>query len=247
MGSFKIVTRSKPVTDQVEDILRERILSGIYPIGERIPSEDNLAEELQVSRATIRSALTAITTEGLIRRRQGDGTYVISHLKNREPIKRAWVFSDFLETNGRERKTQEMERVTRQPTVQEAEDLRLNPDERVLLTAFMTLIDQKPVIFATHTYREDSQFPDQAGQQEKLPLTEFIDVHDGSLFGLVQVHFKGVITDGGNIPEEIVPPGTPLLKIEAVLCDPSGEPFILVNEFHIRGEGYLATIAHPVF
>jgi GntR family transcriptional regulator len=247
MASFKMVTRSKPVTEQVEEILRERIRSGSYPLGERIPSEDNLAEELQVSRATIRSALTVIATEGLIRRRQGDGTYATSFRKNREPIKRAWVFSDFLETNGADRKNQELERVTRQPTAQEAEDLRLNPGESVVLISFVIQIDQKPVIFATHTYRENSQFQDQAGQQENLPLTEFIELHDGSLFGLLQLHFKGVIADGKNIPEEMIPLGRPLIKIEAVLSDPSGQPFILVKEFHLRTEGYLATIAHPAF
>lgn len=247
MASFKLVTRSKPVAEQVEEILRERIRSGSYPLGDKLPSEDTLAEELQVSRATIRSALTVIATEGLIRRRQGDGTYATAHRKNREPIKRAWVFSDFLETSGRDRQTQELERVTRQPTPEEADDLRLNPGESVIFIRFVIHIDQKPVIFATHTSRESSQFQDLVDQHENLPLTEFIDIHDGSLFGLVQTHFKAVIADGIHIPPELVPPGTPITKIEAVLSGSDGLPLMRIHEYHLREEGYLATIAHPSF
>jgi hypothetical protein len=110
----------------------------------------------------------------------------------------------------------------------------------------VTRIDQKPVIYAAHVYRESSPFVDQISQQESLPLTEFIDFHDRYLFGLVQVRFKGVVSDRENIPQELIPPGTLLIKIEAVLSDPGGQPFIQINEYHLREEGYLATIAHPV-
>jgi GntR family transcriptional regulator len=44
--------------------------------GERLPSEPYLAEQLSVSRATLREAMRAFETQGIIRRRQGSGTYV---------------------------------------------------------------------------------------------------------------------------------------------------------------------------
>jgi DNA-binding GntR family transcriptional regulator len=247
MASFKLVSRSKPVAEQVEDILRERIHSGVYPPGERIPSEDNLAEELQVSRASIRSALTVMATEGLIIRRQGDGTYASLQRKSGAPIKRAWIFSDFLETAGRERQTRELERRARPADAREIESLGLNPGESVLAIRFLVSIDQKPVIYAAHAVRENAPFLQQEGQGENLPLTELIEVYDESLFGMTQIQFKGAVSNGEDVPEAIVPRGTPLVKIEAVLSDPDGQPLILVNEFHLREEGYLATIAHPVF
>jgi DNA-binding GntR family transcriptional regulator len=247
MASFKLVSRSKPVAEQVEDILRERIHSGVYPPGERIPSEDSLAEELQVSRASIRSALTVMATEGLIVRRQGNGTYASSPRKSGAPIKRAWIFSDFLETAGRDRQTRELERCARPAAPQEVDSLGLNPGDNVLAIRFLVSIDQKPVIYAAHAVRANAPFLQQAGQAEDLPLTELIEVYEESLFGMVQIQFKGVISNGENVPAEIVPCGTPLVKIEAVLSDPRGQPLILVNEFHLREEGYLATIAHPVF
>lgn len=47
--------------------------------GERLPSEPELAKQLGVSRATLREAMRAFEGQGLIRRRQGVGTFVVGH------------------------------------------------------------------------------------------------------------------------------------------------------------------------
>ena len=49
------------------------------PAGERLPSEPKLASQLGVSRATLREAMRAFEGQGVIRRRQGVGTFVISN------------------------------------------------------------------------------------------------------------------------------------------------------------------------
>ncbi len=65
-----------PLYHQVAGILRQRIDDGIYPAGGRLLSEDELAAEFEVSRATIRQAIGQLVMERRVVRRQGRGTYV---------------------------------------------------------------------------------------------------------------------------------------------------------------------------
>ncbi|ACI51476.1 GntR domain protein [Gluconacetobacter diazotrophicus PA1 5] len=56
--------------------MRERIASGDWPVGQRIPKETELAEMLQIGRNTVREAVRVLSHAGMIEVRQGDGTYV---------------------------------------------------------------------------------------------------------------------------------------------------------------------------
>jgi DNA-binding GntR family transcriptional regulator len=64
---------------QIQKILENRLIDGIYPIGSLIPPELDLAAEFNISRTTIREALRYLTERGYVERRQGVGTRVISN------------------------------------------------------------------------------------------------------------------------------------------------------------------------
>lgn len=62
---------------QIADQLRSLIERGEYAVGSRLPTERELADQLRVSRPTVREALIALEVEGRVRIRVGSGIYVI--------------------------------------------------------------------------------------------------------------------------------------------------------------------------
>jgi GntR family transcriptional regulator len=64
---------------RLQSILAELIAT--TPPGERLPSEPELARRLSASRATLREAMRSFEGQGLIRRRQGIGTFVVNHTR----------------------------------------------------------------------------------------------------------------------------------------------------------------------
>ena len=56
------------------------VLISNTPAGERLPSEPQLAKKLGVSRATLREAMRSFEAQGMIRRRQGAGTFVVGQV-----------------------------------------------------------------------------------------------------------------------------------------------------------------------
>ncbi|WP_290059036.1 FadR/GntR family transcriptional regulator [Amycolatopsis solani] len=69
-------TRRAGLVDQVIEQLRTAVTQGEWPIGERIPTEAELVDQLGVGRNTVREAVRALAHTGLLEVRQGDGTYV---------------------------------------------------------------------------------------------------------------------------------------------------------------------------
>lgn len=68
--------------------LRHQIASGSWEVGDRIPPESRLAEQLTVSRGTIREAIRVLSHAGMLEVRQGDGTYVRRRIDPGECMRR---------------------------------------------------------------------------------------------------------------------------------------------------------------
>ncbi|SIO22701.1 transcriptional regulator, GntR family [Burkholderia sp. GAS332] len=66
------------VTDAAIATIRERIEAGVYPLGSLLPAQRQLSEELAISRASLREALSTLEALGLLMIRPGKGVYVES-------------------------------------------------------------------------------------------------------------------------------------------------------------------------
>jgi len=65
-----------PVYIQIHDQIKSEIEQGIWKIGDRLPSERELAVKFNVSRMTLRQAIQNLADEGILERKIGSGTYV---------------------------------------------------------------------------------------------------------------------------------------------------------------------------
>ncbi|MFF7706017.1 FCD domain-containing protein [Pseudomonas sp. NPDC007930] len=66
----------RSLVDQALEQLRERVRNGQWQLGERLPTEPELALELGISRNTVREAMRVLAFTGLVEVRQGDGSYL---------------------------------------------------------------------------------------------------------------------------------------------------------------------------
>ena len=66
--------KDKPLYLQIKNIIKERILHGVYPLGENIPSEPQLEQEFAVSKITVRNAIQELAQEGYVEKGSGRGT-----------------------------------------------------------------------------------------------------------------------------------------------------------------------------
>lgn len=68
--------RGRPHYQRIADDIREQIMTGSLPHGERLPSEPHLAAHYGVSTPTLRHALAALVDQGLIIKEHGRGNFV---------------------------------------------------------------------------------------------------------------------------------------------------------------------------
>ena len=75
--AMKLKKGKIPLYHQLEDILRRRILKGELTPAAPFPSDAKLCKDYGVSRITVRQALKIMEDNGLIKREQGKGTFVL--------------------------------------------------------------------------------------------------------------------------------------------------------------------------
>ncbi len=94
------IATSIPLYLQIAENFITRIDAGEYHVGDKLPTERELSEQLNVNRITIRQALNVLEMQGLITRKQGSGTY-ISQPKIEHPTSQFFWFTRQMKITGR--------------------------------------------------------------------------------------------------------------------------------------------------
>jgi GntR family transcriptional regulator len=116
-----------PLWFQIAERLRGAVAEGLFPPGSVLPSEAQLNEVFGVSRATSRAALDKLEQEGLVSRRSGKGSTVLSPRVD-QPANQMLGFSDDMRRRGLRPSYEALSvgRVRATPEVAEALDIEVN-------------------------------------------------------------------------------------------------------------------------
>jgi len=151
------------------------VLIANTPAGERLPSEPHLAKEMGVSRATLREAMRTFETQGLIRRRQGAGTFVVGQV----PVLESGLeVLESLETMARRLNlavTVSDLHVEKMYADQElADGLKLPLATRLLSVRRVIRADSRPVAYLVDTLPEEFLSPEELPRKFNGSVLDFL-------------------------------------------------------------------------
>lgn len=222
-----------PLYYQVANALRARIERGVYEVNSFLPSEQELGKEFNVSRITIKQALSLLRREGLIYSRSGYGTVVRPNRNGRRPYLRVFGSLKELSQFGHSTEFQPISRETVAAPQFVAEKLQCEPGTEVMRFAG---IRSQPDL-GEIVYTEAFILPDLC---QDIQL-EMIKVHP--LFTLLQ-DLRGIrITDAEQTMAAVsadsrvaarlnVKRGAPLLKVTRTYYLTDGKPIEVAISWH---------------
>jgi GntR family transcriptional regulator len=209
---------SSPKHEQLTATLRDRIERNFYEDG-RIPSEASLSNEFQVSRTTVRAALTALQNEGLLRAQSGVGYFVrrFEHFGYRpqDDFQQRKFVDDadsFTLAAGERNPSQRIE-VSMVPAPRDvARHLRVPEGEFVVLRSRLRLLDGEPFQLNDSYYPRDvAEGTEVMLPDDKRRMNEVLAEH-----GHAQVRALDEIWVRMPRPAEAdrlrIPPGTPVAE-----------------------------------
>lgn len=212
------------------------IIDGVYPVGSRLPSENELKEIYGVSRNTLRQALAILDQDGYIERFQGKGSFVRPWKREEKEHKiENWLLASALEPVTK----MESEYNIGKPTAIARNRLELSGEEKVLACNMVYSTDSEPI---SHSF---VQIPVSFLEKEKLEITTTEELHFLVNIRIYEraekarITMQTILADEQVIPFLKVAKKTPLLYIEQLLYE--GETPIARVKYYFRPEKYHVT------
>ncbi len=225
----------RPLHEQLYEQMRDRIRSGEWPEGERVPSEHSLIAEFGTSRGPIRQALATLRAEGAVDGGRGAPPRV-RRLVPTQSFQSFVSFTDWARSIGRRPGQRVIEAARRPASETVADDLGVEPGAAIVEIVRLRLLDDEPAML------ERSAFPFAVG---KLLLAADLDT--GSIYQTMQDHgcapvrarhvFDAVPADDLDAVALAVSVSTPLLRVRRTAWAEDGS---LVE---VADDRYLPTMA----
>ncbi|MGK0552433.1 GntR family transcriptional regulator [Enterococcus faecalis] len=137
---------SVPIYIQIHDAIKADIEKGLWKIGDRLPSERELALKFNVSRMTLRQAIQTLADEGILERKIGSGTYV-ARKKVQERMTGTTSFTDIMLSQNRTPSSRTISYFVTKPSSSEMEMLQLSEEESILRMERIRYADEIAICF----------------------------------------------------------------------------------------------------
>lgn len=142
-----------PLYQQLQRRLRLAIENRVLGADDALPPERDLAEELNVSRITVRKAIDGLVEEGLLIRKQGSGTFVTNRVEKN--FAKLTSFSEDMRARGRKPRSVWLDRAAGTVTPGESLTLRSSPGTPVYRFSRIRYADDAPMALEYATVLAD--------------------------------------------------------------------------------------------
>lgn len=145
---------SLPIYIQIHDKIKAEIEDGRWKIGDRLPSERELAVTFGVSRMTLRQAIQTLADEGILERKIGSGTYVARE-KVQEKMSGITSFTEIMESQGRVPSSKTVSYFSATPSSSEMKHLQLSAQDQIIRMERIRYADGIPICFEVASIPSD--------------------------------------------------------------------------------------------
>jgi GntR family transcriptional regulator len=210
-------------TSVYEDLLQQ-ILSGVYHPGQRLGSERALAQELWISRSTLRQALRVLEVDGIIRRvaGRGGGTFVKQTKINRD-LSQVTSVPALLHSQGVMGGTHVLSAALGPVDEASRVELQLDKSALVLRLVRVRLADGSPISIETAIFPAD-RFPGIRDQALGGSMYELLETKYGTFPGEALERIEVISATRYQAEMLEVVYGAPLLSIVRTTTDHDGVP-----------------------
>lgn len=145
-----------PLYHSVMDDLRRKIQDNIYPAGHSLPTENELSKIYNVSRITVRRAISELSNEKLIRKIHGKGTFALQAPIQEEIISISG-YSEMFKKRDMDISNKILEIATTQPLAKIQKQLQIEAHDAVLMIKRLHIVHDRPFAIDT-SYFEHQKF-----------------------------------------------------------------------------------------
>jgi GntR family transcriptional regulator len=131
---------------QIHDEIKHQIETGLFEVGQRLPSERVMAEQFGVSRMTLRQAVTSLVEEGILTRHVGSGTYVASD-RVREKMRGTTSFTEIVQNLGKTPSSRVLSYQKTKANEVECDKLQLKKGAQIIRMERIRYADDLPICY----------------------------------------------------------------------------------------------------